>query len=76
MKSSGFDIEGSHVQSLCHHHNNNDCVRLVLPRMNLYQRKRQADSGAQAWQEGYKPVQIRTGLYLPVPCEPYQPIPN
>ena len=69
MKSSGFDIEGSMsvtipvCQSLCHHH---DCVCLVLPRRNLYQRIHQTDNGAEAQAEGCKSIQVRTGLHLPV----------
>ena len=48
----------------------------MLPRRYLYSRKYQGDKGSASWQEGQKPIQIRTGVHLAVPSEPQKPVSN
>ena len=48
----------------------------MLPRRYLYSRKYQGDIGSASWQEGQKPIQIRTGVHLAVPSEPQKPVSN
>lgn len=47
--------------------------------LDMYKLRWQVETmfrGPEAHAEGCKPVQVRTGLHLPVSCEPHQPLSN
>lgn len=47
--------------------------------LDMYKLRWQVETmfrGPEAQAAGCKPVQVRTGLHLPVPCEPHQPLSN